>query len=343
MLRILCYGARENALKCLVGGSDLSVREVNTANGQECMRNALGPPMKKDAGLQTHIGHLGLGSVLEQVGLKGNELGRPATADSASWRRRRTYEAISTLCTIMSYFCDTKDSMFGIHEITTKGELYLNKRPSEWYGPTSCAQLFNILINEKSLIFDTPIYSLHFEDACIVNERVYQVLEPAPQRAGPGVLIIYVSLKLGLSEIDLVRYKDFLMSLFRMDSFCGLCGGNSTTSAYYFIACNERYLYYIDPHTRVQSALYNIQPYDTSTIQINDQLVDINNLQGSILPDCPRQLPWEQLNPSMTAILLCHVTPTIPDIILHFSPKPPPLPPIITWLHPHLATSIKAY
>ena len=64
--------------------------------------------------------------------------------------------------------------------------------------------------------------------------------------------MLMVCLRLGVDRFNTEEYQPAVQACFSIPQFTGLAGGGPTTSAYYFVAANADYLYFLDPHAKVQ-------------------------------------------------------------------------------------------
>lgn len=71
----------------------------------------------------------------------------------------------------------------------------------------------------------------------------------------PTPVICLVCRKLGPAQQVAPEYTEAVKQVFRLGAFQGLASGDTATSAHYFLAANDSYAYYLDPHVEVRPAL----------------------------------------------------------------------------------------
>eukprot|EP00923_Selenidium_pygospionis_P019909 GHVN01034632.1.p1 GENE.GHVN01034632.1~~GHVN01034632.1.p1 ORF type:complete len:657 (+),score=64.38 GHVN01034632.1:3741-5711(+) len=189
---------------------------------------------------------------------------------------------------ILNLFMDTPKSPFSLHNVVEYGRCSLNKSPSSWFGPTSCAQALTALMERNA----EECYGLRpvmFPDSPIYMKTVRETVEQERHVPCRGV-VIFLSLRLGPVRFNHVEYKKHLQELFKFPQFQGIAGGGPTSSAYFFVAANDENLFYLDPHCKVQKG------FTEGLVNPSEELL------SQFFPEVPRQLPWESLNASMTLV-----------------------------------------
>jgi cysteine protease ATG4 len=178
---------------------------------------------------------------------------------------------------IISLFRDLPETPLSIHRLVHAGHMIFNKRPSEWFGPTTGAKAAMNVYNSNPREERLECSVICFDSGELYISEVVELLSNSPK----GV-IIFLTHRLGLDVFNEPRYKPTIQSLFSYKLFQGLSSGEAMVSAYYMFACCDDFLYYLDPHT-VQDAF------------VNDDEID------RVLPSQPRPLKmrWARLNPSM--------------------------------------------
>lgn len=177
---------------------------------------------------------------------------------------------------LMSEFMDTPESALSIHSIVKAGHTLFNKKPSEWFGPTTGAKaatgIFNSTCSSK-----LGCCVVTFDSGELYRSEVITALNESPN----GV-IIFLTHRLGLDSFNEARYKPTIHSLFSCKFFQGLSSGEAMVSAYYMFACCDDFLYYLDPHT------------------VQDAFLDTSHISDSLPPQPrPLKMRWSRLNPSM--------------------------------------------
>ena len=194
-----------------------------------------------------------------------------------SWRlslaTKMEYELFMKL---VSFFTDTPTAPLSIHQIVKSGHSLFNKKPSEWFGPTTGAKAAASIFN-ASCVGELGCSIVTFDSGELYRSEVIDALNRSPK----GV-IIFLTHRLGLDAFNEARYKPTIHSLFSCEFFQGLSSGEAMVSAYYMFACCDDYLYYLDPHT------------------VQDAFLDTSDLSLSLQPQPrPLKMRWARLNPSM--------------------------------------------
>lgn len=231
---------------------------------------------------------------------------------------------------ILSKFRDTENAKYSIQNIIYEAMKYnkihkesIEKFVYEWFGPTNSAIIISNIINKKKVCFlrkkrkntiidkhldkqnsvdgyknntkcifvkkkyRNAFFSIAFETGVIYNNRVLKFFQ-IKQKV---FVIIWVCLKLGIDSKSILKYKQSILSCFRLKQFQGISGGNTYTSAYYFYSANDNGLFYIDPHIKCQKAF-----------------TDLNtNISSEFFMHRINLLPWEHLNSSMSLVYVVNV------------------------------------
>ena len=175
---------------------------------------------------------------------------------------------------IVALFLDDLSAPLSIHNMVRLGHQMFNKRPSEWFGPTSGARVIDSLIASAPESQLAGVGCITFDGGEIYSPEVVEALH------GKRGLMVLMTHRIGIDSIDLARYKGTILSLFACPFFQGLSSGESIVSAYFFVAASDEWLYYLDPHT-VQPAL------------------TVDQWRPNPQPK-PLKMRWQRLNPSLT-------------------------------------------
>jgi len=190
------------------------------------------------------------------------------------WRRSEADMAEgSPYLDICQRFFDTPEAPFSLHNFVARGTA-AGRKAATWFGPTSCAQVAEALVNE--------LRPDGLRAVCDVDGVLYRkpVLDALAQEGTQGVIVLLCR-KLGVDSFQVARYKAPIQACFSSRFFLGLSGGGPTTSAYWFVAADDSRLYYLDPHAEVRPALVSLEEAKALHVQR------------------PLHLNWEALNPSM--------------------------------------------
>jgi len=158
--------------------------------------------------------------------------------------RRRSTPRDDQVIDVISKFRDVEaDAPLSIQNFVKAGE-----RPiGAWYGFWEAGEIFSELIKAST----SSLYRM----GCILStklERKAVVVKNLSSNAGG--LIMLVKLNLGQAPLNLQQYKSALLQLFSIEYFRGFAGA-WYSEACYFVGASEDYLYLLDPHVEVQSAL----------------------------------------------------------------------------------------
>lgn len=178
---------------------------------------------------------------------------------------------------VMDKFRDNKAAQYSIHQISLMGESLDKKPVGTWFGPNTVAQVLRKLCK-----FDpSNDVSIHvaMDSALIITEVKQSCLQPA----GWTPLLLFISLRLGLSDINPV-YKSGLKKTFSLPSSLGVIGG-SPNHALYLVGVVDDSVLYLDPHS-TQSAS-----------SCPDSSYHLNRLSGRI--------DMSLLDPSLALCFLC--------------------------------------
>ena len=196
---------------------------------------------------------------------------------SRDWRLSSASEEELTLyAELMSHFLDSPRALLSIHEIVKAGHSLFNKKPSDWFGPTTGAKAATGIFN-SGCAPELGCSVVTFDSGELYRSEVIEALS-----ANPKGVIIFLTHRLGLDSFNEARYKPTIHSLFSCEFFQGLSSGEAMVSAYYMFACCNDFLYYLDPHT------------------VQDAFIDTSDLSRSLPPQPrPLRMRWSRLNPSM--------------------------------------------
>jgi cysteine protease ATG4 len=185
-------------------------------------------------------------------------------------------EELTHFADLMSHFLDFPSALLSIHQIVRAGHSLFNKRPSDWFGPTTGAKAATGIFN-SGCTTKLGCSVVTFDSGELYRSEVIEALNKNPK----GV-IIFLTHRLGLEAFNEARYKPTIHSLFSCEFFQGLSSGEAMVSAYYMFACCDDFLYYLDPHT------------------VQDAFLDISDMSESLPPQPrPLKMRWSRLNPSM--------------------------------------------
>ncbi|KAF4669171.1 Cysteine protease atg4c [Perkinsus chesapeaki] len=189
---------------------------------------------------------------------------------------------------VLSLFLDTADAPLSLHRMVKMGQEVLAKRPGTWFGPTSGGKVASKLVKaayDEDIAANrpprVPFHCVAFDDGVLYKDQVEALL--TADSSGLPVLVL-LCVRLGQDATIPQSHVPLILECFRRPGFVGLSSGESTTSAFYFVAAWSGGLYYLDPHIATQPALTNPDKVEENTC--------IHQLK-------PHSLGWSRLNSSM--------------------------------------------
>jgi cysteine protease ATG4 len=146
---------------------------------------------------------------------------------------------------------------FSIQNLCHIGEIFY-KTAGEWFSDVTLSKIYSV-INNHFHCFDNisfiPFLTTIVKET-IINECFSPIsnnnIKKAYTLSNGNVVyfnkacIIFVSVRLGAEKINNVYY-DSIKDLFKCKQCLGILGGKNGY-AYYFIGCDYKYLFYLDPH-----------------------------------------------------------------------------------------------
>ena len=103
---------------------------------------------------------------------------------------------------LLSFIIDSPNAPFSIHQIVKTGHLLFNKRPGDWFGPTTGARAVMHLMNSTSTSTRMGISLISFDSGEIITSEVISAIQSSPN----GV-ILFLTHRLGLDSFNEERYK----------------------------------------------------------------------------------------------------------------------------------------
>ncbi|GAB6020169.1 Cysteine protease atg4b, variant 2 [Chamberlinius hualienensis] len=187
------------------------------------------------------------------------------------WRWKDGQNNAETYLKILQMFEDKKQAIYSIHQIAQMGESD-GRAVGQWFGPNTVAQVLKKLAvyDEWSSIavhiaMDNTLAISDIKKLCLQSPTKSDIKEEFLDKnclpelnlaaSAPAVtwkpLLLFIPLRLGLSEINSVYIKD-LKKCFTLNQSLGLIGGRPN-HACYFIGYVGKDLVYLDPHTTQQT------------------------------------------------------------------------------------------
>lgn len=183
---------------------------------------------------------------------------------------------------ILRMFQDKKNCTFSIHQIAQMG-VSEGKTVGEWFGPNTVAHVLRKLaIFDKwsslaiHVAMDNTVIISEIKRACktdnsgppqgavadglVRNRTISEPSRPANSEGSWKPLLLFIPLRLGLSEINRI-YTFGLKRTFALKQSLGMIGGKPN-HALYFIGVVEDELIFLDPHTTQLACDLDVDPPD---------------------------------------------------------------------------------
>eukprot|EP01114_Cavostelium_apophysatum_P005750 TRINITY_DN1691_c0_g1_i4.p1 TRINITY_DN1691_c0_g1~~TRINITY_DN1691_c0_g1_i4.p1 ORF type:complete len:365 (-),score=99.20 TRINITY_DN1691_c0_g1_i4:1301-2395(-) len=189
---------------------------------------------------------------------------------------------------ILRWFEDSPHAEFGVHQIAKLG-LKFGKNIGEWFGPSTIAMALGELINSKLPDFDIYLS----DDAVLYLDEILAKCEPTENSSTPTPtpawksIFILIPLRLGLNSLK-ESYVPVLKKLYSIPQFVGIIGGKPR-AAMYFVAVQDDFVFYLDPHT----------------LQPTQAIIEGEFSTQSYHCAIPRKMPLTSLDPSLAIGFYC--------------------------------------
>jgi len=219
---------------------------------------------------------------------------------------------------VMDRFRDVKSAQYSIHQISLMGQSLDGKPVGTWFGPNTVAQVIRKLCKldpredvAVHVAMDNTLVISEVKQTCIRENRGENTLESSNWQP----LLLFISLRLGLSEINPVYFKS-LKTCFSLPSTLGVIGG-SPNHALYFLGCVDDEVIYLDPHTTQLASAP-----DTSFHASRPGRLSLNKLDPSLALCflCKTEEEFDQLCISMQEQLLAHTSTPLFEMLLERPP-----------------------
>lgn len=163
---------------------------------------------------------------------------------------------------IISLFADDPKAPFSIHKFVEHGTAACGKQPGEWFGPSAAARCIQALAarHEPS---NLGVY-ITGDSLEVYEDNFMKAAKPDGVNFKPTLILI--GTRLGLENVTPVYWEALKASL-QMSQSIGIAGGHPSSS-HYFVAIQDSYFFYLDPH-QTQPALNfhdNINNYSQEEI-----------------------------------------------------------------------------
>lgn len=213
--------------------------------------------------------------------------------------------------TIVSWFADTPDAPFSIHNIVQQGKELCGKKPGEWFGPSAAARSIQSLCSRHLATAGLTVYVGSDSGDIYENELV---------TSGPDFkpVLVLLGLRLGVESINKF-YWDSLKQFLGLGGSVGIAGGRPSSS-HYFFGYQGDYLFYLDPHYP-QAAL---GPRDSAPLRAQLHTVHTKHLKKISISDLdPSMLLGVLLQTEDEWVRFRHEVQGSPELskIIRISPK----------------------
>ncbi|KHJ33782.1 putative cysteine protease atg4 [Erysiphe necator] len=188
---------------------------------------------------------------------------------------------------IISLFADDPRAPFSIHKFVEHGTAACGKQPGEWFGPSATARCIQVLTTRCELS-NLSVY-VTGDSLEVYEDNFMAAAKPDGINFKPTLILI--GTRLGLENITPVYWEALKASL-QMSQSIGIAGGHPSSS-HYFVAVQDYYFFYLDPH--------NTQP----ALNMMD---DMNNYSQEEIESCHtrrlRRAHIKEMDPSMLIAFL---------------------------------------
>lgn len=160
---------------------------------------------------------------------------------ASQWKNLEKSYSRQMYSQIISYFNDTADAPFSLHNIAIIGEKELKKPIGQWFGPSTIGFVLKE-IAERQANFPLDIF-LAPHSVLFQNE----VIRSCTRRGAWRPVLLLIPTRLGVNKVNPI-YFETLKIYMKLKQSVGILGG-APNSSYYFYAIQGDTLFYLDPHT----------------------------------------------------------------------------------------------
>jgi len=161
------------------------------------------------------------------------------------WEDESEAELEESYLQLLSKFRDEGRACYSIHQIALMGESVDGKPVGTWFGPNLVAQV----LRKLSHMDESNSLSIHvaMDNTLILSEvREACLVKTGDKELTWRPLLLFISLRLGLQEINPVYYTS-LKACFSLPQSLGVIGGRPN-HALYMLGCVDEEVLYLDPH-----------------------------------------------------------------------------------------------
>ncbi|EJS42084.1 atg4p [Saccharomyces arboricola H-6] len=142
---------------------------------------------------------------------------------------------------IVTWFNDTPEAPFSIHNFVSTGTELSDKRPGEWFGPAATARSI------QSLIYGFPECGITDCVVSVSSGDIYQnEVEKIYVENPDSIILFLLGVKLGINAVN-ESYRESICGILNSARSVGIAGGRPSSSLYFFGYQGNQFLYF-DPH-----------------------------------------------------------------------------------------------
>jgi len=173
---------------------------------------------------------------------------------------------------------------FSVHRIAQLGSKY-GKNVGEWFGPSTIAQVLGELVNSNP---PDGMVMYVSNDSVLYLDEITKLCTSKTDSSKPWrSLFIMIPLRLGINSLNEL-YIPSLKTLFTFPQCLGIAGGKPR-AAMYFVAIQDSFFFYLDPHV--------VQP----SIHMNEQSFSSESFHCAV----PHKMPINAVDPSLAIGFYC--------------------------------------